>query len=558
MKFNFQFIGMVLLLAIVAFLAVYPVGTIVYGSFRSGSPWLETHFTLDGYRQAITEPGIMKALWWTFSLAAVRTVIVVLVATFFCWIIVRTDTPGRGILEFVMWINYFLPVLPMTFGWILLLDSDYGLLNVWAQKLPFISGALFNIYSFGGIVWAHLASSISIRVLLFAPAFRNMDASLEESARMSGCSNLGTLMRITFPLLMPSLVGVTLLGFIKMMESFEIELIIGGPARLFVFSTKVFDLIKTDPPQYPPAMALSTIFLVIVVAMILVNRWIIERRQYTTVTGKGYRTTPIRVGKWRWLLFAVCVGYVVIFLVLPFTFLIIGTFMKVTGLFFVSEPYTVKHWQIVLRDPWFIRSLVNSLIMAFSAAVVGMLIYSFISYIIRRTKVRGRGLLDFMTWLPVSLPGILLGIGLLWVFLGSFKILVAFYGTLYIIMLAHIINQMPFGTRMMDGTMVQIGKDLEESAWMSGASRISTFRRIMAPLLVPTYVATSVLIFLNAIRDVVLAVLLYTPKSRVLSVLMLEHYLGYDYEKGMVVGVIITFICIVIAFVARSLGMKRL
>ncbi|MBI4334984.1 MAG: iron ABC transporter permease [Chloroflexi bacterium] len=550
-----RYIFMAVLLSVVGFLTIYPLGMIAYGSFRSAAPGVPGFYTLQGYVQGFSDPTIMKALVTTFTIGLTRTIITVVMATFFCWILIRTNAPGRNWLEFAMWLNFFLPLLPMTMGWILLLDPSYGLLNTTIKNLTGI-GPLFDIYSFGGIVWAHIANSVSVRVLMFAPAFRNMDAALEESSRMSGASNLGTLIRITFPLLIPSIAGVTFLGFIRSLESFEVELLLGMPAKIFVFSTKVYDLLRWEPPQYPPAMALSSLFMVVVFGMVFLNRWLIQRRQYTTVTGKGFRTTPIHLGKWKWVLSGFSIAWIVVFLVMPFTILVVGTFMKVSGMFHLPNPWTMAHWQAVLNDPLFTRSFVNSLIMAGSAGFVGMLIYSMVSYINIRTKLPGKGLLDFMTWLPWAVPGLLLAVGLLWVFLGGIPFLTAMYGTLYILILAMIIKEFPMGVRVMDGVMVQIHKELEESAKMSGAGWWYTFRKIMAPLLTPAYVATAVIIFLGAIRDISLVVLLYSPKWRVLSILMLEHYIGMSPEKGMVVGLIITAICIVVAAIARASGMK--
>lgn len=552
--FSFRYLGMMILIVALGLLTVYPVGMIVYGSFRSAAPGLPGVYTLQGYVQGFNDPTILKALWNTFSLGIVRTIISSILATFFCWILVRTDTPFKGLLEFLMWINFFIPMMPMTMGWILLLDPSYGLFNQWLQKLPFIKGPVFNIYSFWGIVWAHMAFSTSIRVLMFAPAFRNMDAALEDSARMSGASNFVTLMRITFPLLMPAIVGSTMLGFIRSLESFEVELLLGMPAKFYVFSTKVYDLLRWVPPQYPPAMALSSVFMIVVVCLIFINRWVIQRRQYTTVTGKGYRTSVIKLGKWKYVTLCFVILYAIILLVLPAVILVVGTFMKVSGMFSLPNPYTMEHWKAVLGDPLFVRSTVNSLIMCVSAAVCGMTFYSLISYISVRTKLRGRIALDFMSWLPWTVPGLLLAVGLLWVFLGGIPFFKALYGTLYLLIIAIIVQQLPMGVRIMDGTMVQINKELEESARMSGANWLTTFKNIMMPLLAPTYVSTAVIIFLGAIRDIAIVVLLYSPNSRVLSILMLEHYIGMSPEKGMVVGLIITCICIIVAIGARTMG----
>jgi len=373
---------------------------------------------------------------------------------------------------------------------------------------------------------------------------------------MSGLSNLRTLMQVTFPLLIPAIIGSTLLGFIKSLESFEVELLLGMPARIYVYSTKIYDMLRWEPPQYPPAMALSSIFMLFVFAVVFMNRWLITRRQYTTVSGKGFRPAPIRMGPWRWVLLGVCLLYLLIFTVAPLAVLVLGTFMKVSGMFNLPEPYTLDHWRTVLRDPLFFRSLINSLIMAGGAAAVGTLFFCLISYISIRTKMAGRGLLDFMTWLPWAVPGILLAVGLLWAVLGSLPILTGLYGTLALLIIAMIINQMPQGVRLMDGTMVQIGRELEESARVSGASWLYTFRKVLAPLLTPTFLATGIIIFLTALRDVSLVVLLYSPEWRVLSILMLEHYIGQSTEKGMVVGLIITALSLLMALLAKALGMR--
>lgn len=554
---DLSFLAMALMLALVASLTVYPLGMVLYGSFRSSAPGQAGFFTLSGYQTAFTDPTIAKALWTTLWLGVLRTFISMVLAVFFCWALVRTDMPLKGTIEFFLWLNFFLPILPMTMGWILLLDGTYGLINTWIMKVfPFIEASPFNIYSYGGIIWAHLAFNTSIRVLMLAPAFRNMDPALEEAGVMSGMNSFQTLARITFPLLVPSIIGSTLLGFIKALESFEVELLLGMPAKVFVYSTKVYDMLRWEPPQYPPAMALSLVFMIFVFAMVFLNRWLITRKQYTTVSGKAFRPAVIRMGPWRWVLLGVCVLYLIVFTVAPLSVLVLGTFMRVSGMFNLPDPYTLDHWRAVLNDPVFFRSLANSLIMAGGAAVVGTLFFCLISYLSTRTKVAGRALLDLMTWLPWAVPGILLAVGLLWMVLGSLPILAGLYGTLALLIIAMIINQMPQGVRLMDGTMVQIGRELEESARVSGASWLYAFRRVLAPLLTPTFLAAAIIIFLTALRDISLVVLLYSPKWRVLSILMLEHYIGQSVEKGMVVGLIITALSLAAALLARGLGMR--
>ena len=554
--FHMSTLVMLLLVAVLAFMTVYPLGMILFGSFRSSAPGDPGVWTLDGYREAFSDPTIIKAFWTTLIIGVLRTAITMVTAVFICWIVIRTDTPFKDGFEFLFWIGFFLPSLPMTMGWILLLDPDYGFLNKMWMSLPFIDKPLMNIYSYAGIIWAHIGISTSIRVIMFAPAFRNMDASLEESARMSGESNIGALVKITFPLLIPAIMGATLLGFIRSMEAFEVELLLGMPAKIFVFATKVYDLLRWEPPKYPPAMALSMVFMVTIFLLVFLNRWIVGNRQYVTVSGRGFLQRPIMLGKWKWATFTFCALYLAIFTFLPMTFLVIGTFMKISGLFNVPEPWSMRHWTAVLSDPLLLPSLKNSMILGLGTAVVGSIFFSIISYVSVRTKLRGKNVVEFMSWLPWAVPGILLALGLLWIFLGGILPMKFIYGTIYILIIAQIITEIPTGTRIFSGTMIQLGKELEESSRVLGASWVRTFRSIVMPILAPTFIAVGVVSFLASLRSIQTVVLLYSGKSRVLSILMLEHYIGLSPEKGMVIGVMITFIVVVVALVARSLGLK--
>jgi len=545
----------IFVLIVVALMTVYPLGILVYGSFRSDAPGKVGEFTLDGYREAFADSTIVKAFWTTFWVGSVRTVLSMALAIFFCWVIVRTDTPGRGLLEFLLWINFFLPNLPLTMGWILILDPTYGLFNQLLGKLPFVEGPVFNIYSYAGIILMHIGLGTSTKVLMLAPAFRNMDAAIEEAGAACGSSNIRTLVSVTFPLLLPAVMGATLLTFIRSLESFEIEFLLGTPAKIYVYSTKVYDLLRWEPPRFPPATALSGLFLLSIFMCVFIYRKAIAHREYTTVTGKGFRTRPIKLGKWKYLTFIVLILYLSVFTLLPVVTLVLGTFMRISGMFDLPDPYTLAHWKDVLSDPVFTGSLMNSIIVASGAALSGMFLYAIISYIINRTKVRGRRILEFMSWLPWAVPGILLALALLWAVLGT-GLLVPLYGTPYILIIAILIKEMPIGVRIMDGSMVQVHKELEEAASVAGDSWFGTFRRIMVPLLSPSFITIGVIIFLASMKEISGIILLYSPNWRVLSILMLENYIAFSPEKGMVVGVIITFIVIAMALVARSFGLK--
>jgi len=457
------------------------------------------------------------------------------------------------LLEFFFWLSFFLPALPETMGWILLLDPKYGLLNHGLIGLGVVSQPLFNIYSFWGIVWAHMGGTVSIKVMLLAPAFRNLDAALEESSRISGASGWHTFFHILIPVMMPAVLVTTILGIIRALEAFEIELLLGTPIGLQVYSTKIHELVTWEPPQFAPAMALSTVFLGLLLAMVAFQRRYIANRIYTTVTGRGFSIRRTHLGRWRYPAFALVLSFVLVITVLPTVLLVTGTFMKLFGFFNIAEPWTLDNWRATLNDPVLLRSLWNTLAIGLGSGVIGVLFYSSIAYAIVKTRYRGRGLLDFLSWLPWSIPGILLGMALLWTFLQT-KIFLPIYGTIYLLMVAMVIKSMPFGTQMIKGVLLQLGNDLEEASKVCGGTWVHTFRRVIFPLTMPALITVALVGFISAARDISTVVLLGSGKSRTLSLLMLDFAAGAEFEKATVVAVVIVALVVGAALIARFLG----
>jgi iron(III) transport system permease protein len=553
-KLNGSLLLMSLLLGVVAFVVLVPLFLMILNSFQVSKPGEPMIYGLQGWREAFSSPGILSAIYNTFSLALARQFIALILGILLAWLLARTDIPLRGPLEFMFWLSFFLPALPITIGWILLLDPKFGLVNQWLLKLPFISEPPFNIYSFWGIVWAHLASStIGVKVLLLAPAFRNMDAALEESSRVSGASAVGTLIRIVIPVMMPAILVATILGLIRSLEAFEIELVLGVPVGIQVFSTKILDLVIAEPSEYPPAMALSSTFLAVLLVLVCCQRFVVGRKEFTTVTGRGFNLRRTALGRWKSFVFVLVFLLALIVTVVPTIFLVLGTFMKLFGFFDIKDPWTLNNWRQVLQDPVILRSLWNTLVVALGSAMVGVFLYSLIAYVIVKTSFTFKGVLDFLSWIPWSIPGILLGIALLWTFLGT-KIFIPLYGSVYILMIAMIIKSMPIGTQVIKSVMLQLGRELEEASIVSGASWFSTYRRILVPLLFPVLVTVGLLVFISAVRDISTIVLLATGETRTLSLLMLEFATEGQFEKATVVGLLIVVFVGTAALIARSLG----
>ncbi len=551
--FHLPSLPMTILLLVVGFLVLTPLVLMILNSFQIARPGQPIVWGLEGWVKAFNTPGITKAITNTFTLAITRQAIALFIGSFFAWLIARTDLPMKGLLEFFFWLSFFLPALPETMGWILLLDPKYGLLNQGLIGLGVINQSLFNIYSFWGIVWAHMGGTVSVKVMLLAPAFRNLDAALEESSRISGASGWHTFFHIIIPVMMPAILVTTILGIIRSLEAFEIELLLGTPIGLQVYSTKIHELVTWEPPQFAPAMALSTVFLGLLLLMVAFQRRYIANRIYTTVTGRGFSTRRTRLGRWRYPAFALVLSFALVITVLPTILLVTGTFMKLFGFFNIAEPWTLDNWRATLNDPVLFRSLWNTLAIGLGSGFIGILFYSLIAYVIVKTRYRGRWLLDFLSWLPWSIPGILLGVALLWTFLQT-KIFLPIYGTIYLLMVAMVIKSMPFGTQMIKSVLLQLGNDLEEASKVCGGTWVDTFRRVIFPLTMPALITVGLVGFISAARDISTVVLLGSGKSRTLSLLMLDFAAGAEFEKATVVAVVIVGLVVGAALFARALG----
>lgn len=551
-KFYFPSLLMTVLLLVVAFLVLTPLCLMIFNSFQTARPGQPIIWGLEGWVKAFTTPGMIKAMTNTFTLAVARQAIALLVGAYFAWLIARTDIPLKGTLEFLFWLSFFLPALPQTMGWILLLDPKYGIFNQALHAIG-IAHPVFNIYSFWGIVWAHLGGTVAVKVMLLAPAFRNLDAALEEASHISGASGRHTFFHIFVPVMMPAILVSTILGIIRSLEAFEIELLLGTPIGLQVFSTKIHELVTWEPPQFAPAMALSTVFLGLLLLMVAMQRRYIGKRNYATVTGRGFSIRSMPLGKYRYPAFALILAFALIVTVLPTVLLIAGTFMKLFGFFNIADPWTLDNWRATLSDPVLLRSLWNTIAVGLGSGVIGIFFYAVIAYVIVKTRYRGRWLLDFLSWLPWSIPGILLGVALLWTFLQT-KIFLPIYGTIYLLMIAMLIKSMPFGTQMIKGVLIQLGSDLEEASKVCGGTWLHTFRRVIFPLIMPALITVGLVGFISAARDISTVVLLGSGKSRTLSLLMLDFAAGAEFEKATVVAVIIVGLVVAAALFARSLG----
>jgi iron(III) transport system permease protein len=536
------------------FWIIYPIILTLLMSFNAAPLGQDPVWTLSNWSEAWTDPGAFLSLWNTILIYLFNTIIGFPIAIMVSWALARTKVTFSHGLEFMFWISFMMPTISTTVGWTFLLDPDGGLLNV---GLSYLGIGAFNIYSVPGIVFAHLMSSqISQGVMLLTPAFRNMDSALEEAARMSGASTMRTMFRVTLPLMMPPILVVFMLKLARVMQSFEIEQILGTPINFFIYSTKIYNLMRLyEPPKYGIAAALASVTLLVVVFIIVVQRKLLGQRQYTTVTGQ-YRPGLINLGRLQPVVSTLIVILVAMLTVVPTLTLIGGSFMTRVGFFEATPLLTTQHWELVLSDRGFTRALITTLIMASTTGVVSPLLFSIVAYVLVRTKWPGRALLDGIFWMSAAIPGILAGLGLLIMFLET-PFLSLINGTVYALVLVVILQGKLTSTQTLKGVFMQMGSDLEEAARISGAGWIYTYFRIWLPLIRPTLIVLGVFSFVVAANTTSSIVLLATRNTLTLSLMTLEmmtNEQGRQLEAAGIVSLIIIALTVGVALLARLFG----
>ena len=548
---------MAVVLISLGYVLIWPVLLLLINSFNAASDWFVEPRTwgVKHWVNAFQRPGLLTSLGNSLLVWSLTVSVSFPVGVAIAWLLARTRIPFSHTLEFLFWVSYMVPALPTTIAWITLLDPDIGMINVALKKLLQLDQGPFNIFSVPGIVWANLMGhGISIKVMLLTPAFRNMDSTLEEVARVGGASNLRTLFKVTLPLMISPMMMVFALQLLRVFQSFETEYLLGMPFGFFVYSTKIFTLIRNQIPNYGEATVLASLTLLMIALIIPLQRWILERRRYTTITG-SFRPGLIDLGRWNYVSFGAIALLLALLTVGPLAILVLGSFMQRIGYFVLG--YTLEHWRFVLGDPVFVKALRTTLILAISAAVCSPLVFSVLAYILVRTRLPGRGALDLMIWSAGAIPGILAGLGLLWVFIGT-PGLNFLFGTIWALIIVVMLQGKTTGVNIMKGVLVQVGADMEEAARVSGAGWIRTYVRIWLPLLMPTLILLAVMNFVSAAGATSSIILLASRDTMTLSLMALElsSVAVSNREAASIISIFIVLFTMTGALLVRYFGRR--
>ena len=545
-----------ILLGVTLFLIIYPVSFLIFGSFWSGNPGGEGHLTLDNYKFAFSDPKTYVLLKNSLIYALGSAIIGVSIATVLAFITTRTDAPLRNQFRFIPILPIILPGMVDNLAWIYLFSPNSGLINVWYRNIFNVTEPLFSIYTMYGMIWVMGISLVPLAYLVISAAFYTMDPSLEETARIAGSSLFTIFRRITIPLMLPSILSVFLLTFILAFESFETPAMIGLPARIDVFMSQIYQAVVWNiPPSYGLGTAYASIILVITLTAVYLYRKATKRgEKYQVITGRGYRTGILKLGKWKYAGTAILATYVFthIFLVFGTVLLLsLQPFWDPTNLF---GNLTFKHYETVLGQKRIINALTNSIVVSVISASLVVVIASILTYVSQRRKIKGAGLLEGFGTLPLAFPGFILGLGLLWTFL---TIPIGIYGTIFVLILAFLVKYMPQGIRFASGALIQIQTELEESSAVTGANWTTTVRTIILPLLKPAMISGWVYIFVLTFRELSSIIFLVTPHNEVIAAILWDLFVNGSVELLAATSMILTvFLWSVILIGSRLFKLK--
>jgi len=544
---------------LIAFLSLSPTLMLFYGSFLSEPLGVPGRFTLTHYIAAYTDSQTYQLLVNSFAFATGSSLLSTVLALVLAWITVRTNAPFRKVFELTAIIPNIFPPVMLAVSWAVLLNPRVGLINLLLMQLFGLESSPLNVYSMWGMIFVEALITTPLAFLIISAGLYSMDPALEESARTAGSGNIQVAWRITFPIIRPAILAAATLNFVRAIESFDTPAIIALPARIEVFTTKIYrETIGAFPPNHNLAATYAVSLLAITMLFVyLYRRLTIRSERYVTVTGRGYRPTIIDLGRWRYPASAVAGLILLLIVVLPFIVLLYTSFVT-----YVHVPgkktlglLTLDHYRSNLGDLRTYRALKNSIFLAVTGATLCMILAAITSYITAKTKTAGRGIIEGLTFIPWAFPGTALAIGLLWTYV---FIPLPIYGTIWILLIAYITRFLPYGLRAMTSTIVQIHDELQDASKACGAGFIATFRRVLLPLMRPGFIAGWIILATIYLREFSTSVFLYSPGSEPLGPLLYHFYVDGNYGPMCSLAIVVSLVSVVLILIARRVGRARI
>jgi iron(III) transport system permease protein len=528
---------------------ITPVVIVLWRSFTTGKLGFSVGLTLTNYVRVFSDRDILPMLGNSVVYAGGAAVLGTGLGALLAWIVARTNTPGKTLVELMPLYPILMPPIMKNIAWILLLAPRSGILNNMLQQIFGIEAQPFNAFSMLGMIWVFGLACVPLGYLFLLPVFLSFDPSLEESAYIAGSKPANTMLKITFPLAIPAFFSAFVLNFLRGLRSFETPVLQGVPGNIKVFVSRVYDSMALEfNSGLATAYSIVLVALSVVVLLVYVRATRFSER-YATITGKGYRVKVIDIGPWKYVTFLAVFLYFLVGIAIPFVVLIVvsmipyfdyDTFMAFPSNLVLSNYYTV------MRHPSFVTGLYNSLVLSVTIAVVTVLAGIVMAFTIYRTRAYGAKVFEFIGTLPLAFPPLVLSVGLVIVFLGT-----PLYNSLWALGLGLFVAYFPYAFRNASGSIVNIHKELDEAAWVHGAKWRHVFFKITLPILKPAVGGALFYIFIEAIRNVDVAVLLTSPGKEYGPVTLFEYFRVGQWAEAAAGGVIYLIILIVAVSVAK-------
>jgi iron(III) transport system permease protein len=531
-----KLVGAAVALLAAAFV-LYPVYYLFQAAFDVGDPNVRPPeaYGLDNFALL---PNYSEIMLNTLGVAVAATAMALVFGFVIAWILTRTNVPMRAALEQLMAVPYYVTPLLGALAWALLGSPESGFINqLW--RAAGAKEALFDVTGPIGIAWVMALFEGSVAFVMISAVMKSMDPSLEEASQVIGASRWRTMIRITLPLVAPGVLGAAIYVFAEMLGSFSAALVLGSPNRFYVITTAIYQLVSQYPPRLPLAAAMGVSLFAVMFAMIFLYRRITAGRSYVTVSGKAFRPRVMDVGTLRWVLFAVCAVYLIMSVFLPMATLLFASVQRLATVFPKPSNLTLEHYTTALSLNAVRSAMGNSLLLGFLTATIGIVLTGLLAWIIQRSRLPGRNVLEYIVMFPQAVPRLVFAFGMMWAWL-VFPLPV--YGTLWILLIAYLTVFLPLGVRTISGVLVQLDKSLEECGEVCGASWFYRMRTITMPLLRPGLIAAWLLIFVASVRELGASILLMGPNSKVLTPAIVEAFFSSSSELTAAMALIQTVV----------------
>lgn len=565
-KANWAVIAAILVLAL---FILIPLALLVITSFKTGTPGNLEDWTLRHYTQALTSSLALSAFINSIGVATLGTIFSLALAGLFAWLVERTDMPFRGWAFTIILLPIAVPSILFVLAWTVLLAPRTGLINVplreilEALNIVQLRDGPFNIYTFSGVIFLDSLRGVPTVFLMFIAAFRLFDSTLEEAARVSGAGAFDTVRRVTLPLLAPAILAAAMYSFINGMDQFEAALVAGLPGQVFLLPTLIYFTVQMgSPPNHGLAAVYSVLFMALMIVVLVGYRKIVNKAErFVTVGGKAYRPRPIALGKWRYPAVAMIALFALATVILPaFTLGWLSLLPPNAPLVWGSTaPLSFDIYHAMFTTPRNLTIVWNTIVMFAATATLTMAVAFLVSWAIVRGRWRGRGILDGLSFVPYAFPGVTVAIALIFVFLNPPGNLIPIYGSISILVIGLTVGYIAFATRLMNGAIAQIGRELEEVGRTSGAAQVAVMWRITLPLLLPAFISGWIWVASHAMRSFSVTLVLSSQKNQVVAPEIWRVWQRGYLSEAAAYGVLLMLILIpVTIWMRRIMGKSRM